>query len=78
MKSRGGEGDATRTLDICELCVDDRDDMVVKACSWALRELGERDPAAVRGFLRTHAKAVAPRVLREVRNKLESGLKNPR
>jgi len=78
MKSRGGLGDAPRTLDICALCADDRDDMVVKACSWALRELGARDPAAVRAFLRTHKGVLAPRVLREVRNKLKSGLKNPR
>src|SRR5262249_40426277 len=53
-KARGGSGDAKRTLAVCELVVDDRDDMVVKALSWALRELAKRDPAAVRGFLRAH------------------------
>ena len=52
--------------------------MVVKACSWAVRELGERDPAAVCTFVKKHETALAPRVLREVRNKLNSGLKNPR
>lgn len=52
--------------------------MVVKACSWALRQLGERDPAAVRAFVKQHETALAPRVLREGRNKLKSGLKNPR
>ncbi|MHC5032669.1 MAG: DNA alkylation repair protein [Planctomycetota bacterium] len=78
MKSRGGEGDAPRTIAICALCAADRDDMVVKACSWALRELGERDRAAVRAFLREYRESLAPQVLREVRNKLESGLKNPR
>jgi 3-methyladenine DNA glycosylase AlkD len=78
MKSRGGTGDAPRTIDICARSVADRDDMVVKACSWALRELSERDAAAVRAFLREHENSLAPRVLREVRNKLESGLKNPR
>ncbi|MHC4550994.1 MAG: DNA alkylation repair protein [Planctomycetota bacterium] len=77
-KSRGGEGDVPRTIDICVLCAADRDDMVVKACSWALRELCERDPAAVRAFLRAHRESLAPRVLREVQNKLESGRKNPR
>ena len=35
--AQGGTGDATRTLRVCELLVDDRDDMVVKAMSWALR-----------------------------------------
>jgi 3-methyladenine DNA glycosylase AlkD len=76
MKSRGGVGDAARTLEICALCAEDRDDMVVKACSWALRELGERDPEAVRAFLRHQT--LAPRVIREVQRKLETGLKGKR
>ena len=54
----------------------DRDDMVVKAVSWALRELAKRDPRAVRDFLARQP--VAARVAREVRNKLTTGLKNPR
>ena len=33
----GGTGDIPRTLKICRLLVEDRDDMVVKAMSWALR-----------------------------------------
>jgi 3-methyladenine DNA glycosylase AlkD len=78
MRSRGGEGDAERTLAICALCAGDRDDMVVKAYSWALRALGERDPGAVRTFVGKHETALASRVLREVRNKLQSGRKNPR
>jgi 3-methyladenine DNA glycosylase AlkD len=77
-RARGGAGDAARTLWICEILVSDRDDMVVKALSWALRELTKRDPAAVRGFLRTHQAVLAPRVIREVQNKLRTGLKNPR
>jgi 3-methyladenine DNA glycosylase AlkD len=71
-------GDARRTLATCRLLVTDRDDMVVKAMSWALRELAKRDPAAVRRFLAAHRDALAPRVAREVRNKLETGRKNPR
>ena len=51
--------------------------MVTKALSWALRELSKRDPAAVRGFLAARSGALAALVLREVRNKLETGLKNP-
>jgi 3-methyladenine DNA glycosylase AlkD len=38
-KARGGSGDPLRTLNICKLLATDRDDMVVKALSWALREL---------------------------------------
>ena len=76
-KARGGSGDAQRTLKVCEMLVNDRDDMVVKAMSWALRELAKRDQAAVRDFLRDHEKFLAPRVIREVNNKLRTGLKNP-
>jgi 3-methyladenine DNA glycosylase AlkD len=77
-KARGGDGDAKRTLAICRLLVADRDDMVVKALSWALRELAKRDAAAVRAFLGQHEAALAPRVRREVLSKLTTGLKTPR
>jgi 3-methyladenine DNA glycosylase AlkD len=77
-KTRGGEGDALRTLMICELLIEDRDDMVVKALSWALRELSKRDKQAVVKFLSKHGEVLAPVVMREVKNKLRTGLKNPR
>ncbi len=75
-KARGGTGDPERTLTVCEQVVGDRDDMVVKALSWALRELAKREPEQVRTFMEHHGDALAPRVRREVRNKLETGLKN--
>ncbi len=77
VRSRGGIGDVERTLAICSMLVEDRDDMVVKALSWALRELVVHDPAAVWAFLRQHDGVLAARVKREVKNKLETGLKNP-
>lgn len=77
-KARGGSGDAARTLLICRMLVADRDDMVVKAMSWALRELVKHDPQAVSNFLQEHRNTLAPRVIREVQNKLSTGLKNPR
>jgi len=77
-KARGGTGDTRRTLEVCDLLVDDRDDMVVKAVSWALRELAKRDSDAVRAFLKTNREHLAARVIREVDNKLSTGLKNPR
>lgn len=76
--ARGGRGDAPRTLAVCLLLQDDRDDMVVKAMSWALRALSVRDRAAVVRHLDEHGGSLAPRVLREVRHKLETGLKSPR
>jgi len=77
-KARGGRGDTPRTLAVCTLLVDDRDDMVVKAMSWALRELAKRDPKAVRKFITEHQYELAARVIRETNNKLKTGLKNPK
>jgi 3-methyladenine DNA glycosylase AlkD len=76
-KARGGSGDTERTLKVCAIPMADRDDMVVKAMSWALRELAKRDAKAVRTFLSVNKKVLAPRVIREVNNKLRTGLKNP-
>ena len=78
VRSHGGRGDVPRTLGVCRLLVDDRDDMVVKAMSWALRDLVVHDPDAVRGCLTEYEDVLAARVKREVRNKLTTGLKNPR
>jgi 3-methyladenine DNA glycosylase AlkD len=77
-QARGGGGDPARTLLICRMLVADRDDMVVKAMSWALRALAVRDARAVRAFLTEHESGLAARVKREVNNKLTTGLKNPR
>jgi 3-methyladenine DNA glycosylase AlkD len=76
VKARGGRGDARRTLAVCRMLINDRDDMVVKALSWALRALAQHDRAAVRRFLEEHEDRLAARVLREVRRKLETGRKN--
>ena len=77
VRARGGTGDVPRTLAVCRLLVNDRDDMVEKAMSWALRALVIRDPEAVREFLGEYEDVLAARVKREVRNKLTTGLKNP-
>jgi len=77
-KAQGGQGDVERTLEVCRLLVSDRDDMVVKAMSWALRELLKRDSKSVRQFLDEHRDVIAARVIREVSNKLSTGLKNPK
>ena len=78
LKARGGTGDTKRTLKICRLLISDRDDMVVKAQSWALRTLSVRDRTAVEEFLIDNEAKLAPRVLREVKNKLSTGLKTPK
>jgi len=76
LKSQGGEGDPVRTLAVCTMLVGDRDDMVVKAMSWALRELSKREPGAVKQFMEDFSNMLPGRVKREVYNKLETGRKN--
>jgi len=76
--STGGLGDVAQTLEICRMLVADKDDLVVKAMSWALRELIRHDRDVVRKFVQENEQELASRVKREVKNKLELGLKNPR
>lgn len=75
VKAQGGHGDAPRTLAVCELLIADREDSVVKALSWALRALAVRDAQAVSKFIEEHQIELAPLVLREVQNKIQSGRK---
>lgn len=76
VRARGGRGDAARTLAVCRRVVADRDDMVVKALSWALRSLVEWDRDVVVEFLAQHEGSLAGRVKREVSSKLKTGRKN--
>ncbi len=78
VRSQGGPGDVPRTLAVCRILVADHEDMVVKALSWALRELVVHDPDAVKVFLEEYKDILASRVRYEVGNKLRTGLKNPR
>lgn len=74
----GKRAGVKKTLAICRLLIADPDDMVVKALSWALRKAAVREPQSVQEFLSEYADTLAPRVRREVGNKLTTGLKNPR
>ena len=75
-KTHGGSGDTQRTLAVANLLIDDREDMVVKAMSWALRCLVNWDRSAVENFLDEHEHRLAARVKRETRTKLRTGKKN--
>jgi 3-methyladenine DNA glycosylase AlkD len=77
VRAQGGRGDTQRTLAICKMLAGDRDDMVVKALSWALRALSQHDPDAVLGFVVDNGETLSARIIREVRNKLTTGVKNP-
>lgn len=74
--SKGGTGEPKRTLMVCERVINDRDELVVKALSWALRVLSKTDKHAVRNFIEKHRERLHPRVWREVLAKIETGRKN--
>ncbi|MEN8230141.1 MAG: DNA alkylation repair protein [Bacteroidota bacterium] len=76
LKSRGGTGDTPRTISVCERVVDDHQDMIQKALSWALRELSKRDREAVADFMELYESRLARRVVKEVTHKLDFGTKN--
>lgn len=74
VKARGGLGDAARTLLIASKLAGDKDDMVYKALSWAMRELIKHDRKAVENFLETHPE-MAAQARREISKKLTTGKK---
>ena len=76
VRARGGRGDVARTLELCRRAVADRDEMVIKAVSWALRSLVQWDREAVSRFLTEHDDDLASRIKREVGTKLRTGRKN--
>ena len=55
-------GQFADTLRLADMLRADRHDLMHKAVGWMLREVGNRDPAALRGFLARHA-ATLPRTL---------------
>jgi 3-methyladenine DNA glycosylase AlkD len=78
LSRRGTARDVAKVTRVCRMLARDRDDMVVKAVSWALRELAKKHPQPARSFLEEHRPKLAARVIREVENKLATGLKTPR
>lgn len=78
VKARGGTGDPRRTFAVCRRVVDDKHPMVAKGLSWALRAVVQHDRTGVDDFLGRYADRLPAIVRREVRNKLDTGLKTPR
>jgi 3-methyladenine DNA glycosylase AlkD len=75
-KARGGQGDSEQTLEICREVIDDHQEMIVKALSWALRELAKIEKEPVAEFMDRYKDRLHSKVIREVESKLETGRKN--
>ena len=52
------------TLAISKILLDDKQDLIHKACGWMLREVGKRDETLLRGFLDEHAPTMPRTMLR--------------
>lgn len=63
-------GELQPTTDIVTLHLDDREDLMHKACGWALREVGNRDTDALRNYLTAHAVGMPRTMLRYAIEKL--------
>jgi 3-methyladenine DNA glycosylase AlkD len=66
------------TLELIERVKEERQPMITKAVSWALREASKRHPEQVAAYLEGNREVLAAHVVREVDNKLRTGLKSGR
>lgn len=75
MKTNGLMASPKKTIMVCNLLINDKADLVIKALSWAIRELAEVDKAAAKEYFKENQFKFPARVRREVKAKLESGKK---
>jgi hypothetical protein len=66
------------TLKLVDRVAAERDPLVTKAVSWALRELSKTHGDLVARYVEENSGRLPAIAVREVRNKLRTGLKNPR
>ncbi|UJA21856.1 DNA alkylation repair protein [Thermoleophilia bacterium SCSIO 60948] len=65
------EGVFDRTLELSEKLLGDEHDLIHKAVGWMLREVGNRDPDRLRGFLAEHAGRMPRTALRYAIERLD-------
>jgi len=66
------------TLELIDRVKEERDPMITKAVSWALRVLIKKHADRVSAYLEQNKDVLARHVIREVNNKLRTGLKSGR
>jgi 3-methyladenine DNA glycosylase AlkD len=64
------------TLELVDRVKEERHPMITKAVSWALREMTKSHPDQVAAYLEENRELLAAHVVREVNNKLRTGLKS--
>ena len=64
------------TLELVDRVKEERRPMITKAVSWALREMTKSHPDRVAAYLEENREVLAAHVVREVNNKLRTGLKS--
>lgn len=74
--NRNDDRFADFTLALIDQVKAERHPMITKAVSWALREMTRRHPDRVAAYLDANRDALAALVVREVDNKLRTGLKS--
>ena len=77
-RTKGGTGDFERTLAMVGRVQHERHPMIWKAVSWALRNLVQWDKDRVEAYVANHDDVLPAPVIREVRKKIETGVKTPR
>jgi 3-methyladenine DNA glycosylase AlkD len=75
-RTRKGPDVLSLALSLIDQVKEDQQPTITKAISWVLRALTRDHPAEVAAYLEKNAAFFPPRVVREVRNKLQTGRKN--
>lgn len=76
--NRDGTAFGDWTLSQVDRLIDERDPMITKAVSWALRQMTKHQADAVAAYLESRGDRIAALPRREVRNKLRTGRKSGR